>query len=82
VKPRGEKVLRKDAGLPFAQRREFVVVILAEGGLAMADHIDHAHEKRVPGEGKTCQMLSNGFFNLPAFPSRAIIACRRKQKRY
>jgi hypothetical protein len=59
VKPRVEKVLRKDASLLFAQRREAVVVLLAEGGLAVADHIYHAHKKRVPGEMKSCQMLSS-----------------------
>jgi hypothetical protein len=44
--------------LPFAQRRELVVVFLAEGSLAMADHVDHAHAERVPREENACQSLS------------------------
>jgi hypothetical protein len=45
--------------LPFAQRRELVVVFLTEGGLAMADHVDHAHAQRVPREEFPCQSLSD-----------------------
>ena len=64
-------MLRKKASLSFAQGREPVVVLMAEGCLAMADHVDHAHERKIPARGNPVKpiMSERSFFSVEtSFP--------------